>query len=213
MVFFSSRNLPFYFCLCVPPWQKRWKILQKYFFRTMLAIDSKNRQQFCSDAKHFAQICWIWQEYKENILLFPNIQFFLNFAKLASDQENIFLYNFLMAFHNHHFQLPCNEEKKIVFVREAQAPNASTKLRRRTQHLQLIHDQNNGVCNTEKDYKKHVQKKIVPKPNSIKLLHVPEINLSMSTQILWYCPYSDTQYSWECQPVSLKLLKCHRLRL
>ena len=154
MVFFSSRNLPFYFCLCVPPWQKRWKILQKYFFRTMLAIDSKNRQQFCSDAKHFAQICWIWQEYKENILLFPNIQFFLNFAKLASDQENIFLYNFLMAFHNHHFQLPCNEEKKIVFVREAQAPNASTTLRRRTQHLQLIHDQNNGVCNTEKDYKK-----------------------------------------------------------
>ena len=153
-IFLSSRNVPFYFCLCVPPWQKRWKILQKYFFRTMLAIDSKNRQQFCRDAKHFAQICWIWQEYKENILLFPNIQFFLNFAKLASDQENIFLCNFLMAFHNHHFQLPCNEEKKIVFVREAQAPNASTKLRRRTQHLQLIHDQNNGVCNTEKDYKK-----------------------------------------------------------
>ena len=161
MVFFSSRNVPFYFCLCMPPWQKRWKILQKYFFRTMLAIDSKNRQQFCSDAKHFAQICWIWQEYKANILLFPNIQFFLNFAKLASDQENIFLYNFLMAFHNHHFQLPCNEEKKIVFVREAQAPNASTTLRGRTQHLQLIHDQNNGVCNTEKDYKKHVQKKLV----------------------------------------------------
>ena len=90
-----------------------------------------------------------------------------------------------MAFHNHHFQLPCNEEKKIVFVREAQAPNASTKLRRRTQHLQLIHDQNNGVGNTEKDYKKRVQKKkIGPKPTSIKLLHVPDINLSMSTQIL-----------------------------
>ena len=98
---------------------------------------------------------------RKTFLLFPNIQFFLNFAKLASDQENIFLYNFLMAFHNHHFQLPCNEEKKIVFVREAQAPNASTTLRGRTQHLQLIHDQNNGVCNTEKDYKKHVQKKLV----------------------------------------------------
>ena len=66
-----------------------------------------------------------------------------------------------MAFHNHHFQLPCNEEKKIVFVREALAPNASTMLRKRTQHLQLIHDQNSGKCNIEKAYKKHVQKKIV----------------------------------------------------
>ena len=187
MVFFSSRNLPFYFCLCVPPWQKRWKILQKYFFRTMLAIDSKNRQQFCSDAKHFAQICWIWQEYKENILLFPNIQFFLNFAKLASDQENIFLYNFLMAFHNHHFQLPCNEEKKIVFVREAQAPNASTKLRRRTQHLQLIHDQNNGVCNTEKDYKKHVQKKKCSKTKFHQIITCTRdklVNVNTNTMIL-----------------------------
>ena len=187
MVFFSSRNLPFYFCLCVPPWQKRWKILQKYFFRAMLAIDSKNRQQFCSDAKHFAQICWIWQEYKENILLFPNIQFFLNFAKLASDQENIFLYNFLMAFHNHHFQLPCNEEKKIVFVREAQAPNASTKLRRRTQHLQLIHDQNNGVCNTEKDYKKHVQKKNCSKTKFHQIITCTRdklVNVNTNTMIL-----------------------------
>ena len=143
----------------------------------MLAIDSKNRQQFCSDAKHFAQICWIWQEYKENILLFPNIQFFLNFAKLASDQENIFLYNFLMAFHNHHFQLPCNEEKKIVFVREAQAPNASTTLRKRTQHLQLIHDQNSGKCNTEKSCKK-MHRKNWSKTNSRQII-IPEIKVKV----------------------------------
>ena len=81
MVFFSSRNVPFYFCLCMPPWQKRWKILQKYFFRTMLAIDSKNRQQFCSDAKHFAQICWIWQEYKENIFAFSQHSILLKLCK------------------------------------------------------------------------------------------------------------------------------------
>ena len=120
-------------------------------------------------------------------MLFPNIQFFLNFAKLASDQENIFLYNFLMAFHNHHFQLPCNEEKKIVFVREAQAPNASTKLRRRTQHLQLIHDQNNGVCNTEKDYKKHVQKKKCSKTKFHQIITCYRdkfVNVTTNTMIL-----------------------------
>ena len=115
--------------------------------------------------------CFLAEMLKPRIFGISNIQFFLNFAKLASDQENIFLYNFLMAFHNHHFQLPCNEEKKIVFVREAQAPNASTMLRKRTQHLQLIHDQNSGKCNIEKAYKKHVQKKICPKPTSIKLLY------------------------------------------
>ena len=92
-----------------------------------------------------------------------------------------------MAFHNHHFQLPCNEEKKIVFVREAQAPNASTTLRRRTQHLQLIHDQNNGVCNTEKDYKKHVQEKKCSKTKFHQIITCTRdklVNVNTNTMIL-----------------------------